>query len=132
MSLQKVGVFTDEAPTLRPGVYTPAIVANGFVFTSGVLGADPVTKKMVPGTVIDRFHQIMRNVGAILRQANSSLENVIEVTIFVTNILDADELSAPYKTYWGDLKPARTSVAVKELHYGSDIELKCVAMVKGS
>lgn len=55
MSLQKVGVFTDEAPTLRPGVYTPAIVANGFVFTSGVLGADPITKKMVLGTVIDRF-----------------------------------------------------------------------------
>jgi 2-iminobutanoate/2-iminopropanoate deaminase len=55
MSLKKVGVFTDEAPTLRPGVYTPAIVANGFVFTSGVLGADPITKKMVPGTVIDRF-----------------------------------------------------------------------------
>lgn len=55
MSFQKVGVFTDEAPTLRPGVYTPAIVANGFVFTSGVLGADPITKKIVEGTVIDRF-----------------------------------------------------------------------------
>lgn len=55
MSLKKVGVFTDDAPTLRPGVYTPAIIANGFVFTSGVLGADPATKKMVSGTVIDRF-----------------------------------------------------------------------------
>lgn len=55
MSSTKVGVFTDEAPTLRPGVYTPAIIANGFVFTSGILGADPVTKQMVEGTVIDRF-----------------------------------------------------------------------------
>lgn len=55
MSLKKVGVFTNDAPTLRPGVYTPAIIANGFVFTSGVLGADPITKKMVGGTVIDRF-----------------------------------------------------------------------------
>jgi enamine deaminase RidA (YjgF/YER057c/UK114 family) len=55
MPLKKIGVFTDAAPTLRPGVYTPAIIANGFVFTSGVLGADPITKQMVRGTVIDRF-----------------------------------------------------------------------------
>ncbi|EHK50812.1 uncharacterized protein TrAtP1_009177 [Trichoderma atroviride] len=132
MSLQKVGVFTDDAPTLRPGVYTPAIIANGFVFTSGVLGADPITKKMVHGTVIDRFHQIMRNVDAILKQAGSSLENVVEVTVFLTNIIDADDLSLAYRTYWGDLKPARTCVAVKELPYGSDIELKCIAVVTAS
>jgi enamine deaminase RidA (YjgF/YER057c/UK114 family) len=55
MSSNKIGVFTDKAPTLRPGVYTPAIIANGFIFMSGVLGADPVTKQMVEGTVVDRF-----------------------------------------------------------------------------
>lgn len=50
----------------------------------------------------------MRNVGVILKQAGSSLENVVEVTVFLTNIIDADDLSLPYKLYWGDLKPART------------------------
>ena len=55
MSSNKTGVWTDEAPVLRPGVYTPAIVANGFVFVSGVLGADPVTKELIEGTMIDRF-----------------------------------------------------------------------------
>lgn len=50
----------------------------------------------------------MKNLEAILQQANSGLEGVVEVTVFLTNILDADELSVPYKTYWGDLKPART------------------------
>ncbi|PON21912.1 hypothetical protein TGAM01_v209168 [Trichoderma gamsii] len=74
-------------------------------------------------------HQIMRNVEAILKQAGSSIENVVEVTVFLTNIIDADELSLAYKPYWGDLKPARTCVAVKELPYGSDIELKCIAVV---
>ncbi|KAH8879249.1 Endoribonuclease L-PSP [Thozetella sp. PMI_491] len=132
MSSAKVGVFTDEAPTLRPGVYTPAIIANGFVFTSGILGADPVTKHMVEGTVIDRFHQIMRNLTAVLKQAGSNLESVVEVTIFLTNILDADTLTPVYKSYWGTLKPARTCVAVKELPYSSDIELKCVAVLSNS
>ncbi|KAK7215371.1 hypothetical protein V2G26_003374 [Clonostachys chloroleuca] len=129
MCPNRVGVFTDKAPTLRPGVYTPAIVANGFVFTSGVLGADPTTRKMIEGTVVDRFHQIMRNLGVILVEAMSSLNDVVEVTVFLTNIADADVLSPAYKTYWGDLMPARTCIAVKELPYGSDIEIKCVAVL---
>jgi enamine deaminase RidA (YjgF/YER057c/UK114 family) len=54
-SSKRVGVWTDDAPVLRPGVYTPAIIANGFVFTSGVLGADPETKQMVSGPMLNRF-----------------------------------------------------------------------------
>ncbi|UNI24301.1 hypothetical protein JDV02_010057 [Purpureocillium takamizusanense] len=108
MTPNRVGVFTDRAPTLRPGVYTPAIVANGLVFTSGVLGADPVTKQMVKGTVIDRFHQIMRNLGAVLTEAGSSLNDVVGVDVFLTNIADADDLTPVYMEYWGDLMPTRT------------------------
>lgn len=55
MTPNKTGVFTEDAPTLRPGVYTPAIVANGLVFVSGVLGADPVTKEIIGGSMIDRY-----------------------------------------------------------------------------
>jgi enamine deaminase RidA (YjgF/YER057c/UK114 family) len=126
MSPSRVGVFADDAPVLRPGVYTPAIIANGFVFTSGVLGADPVTKKMVDGTMVDRFvstnvlsfvilltlaqHQIMRNLKQILEKAGSGIEHVVEVSVFLTDIDDADSLSPAYVQYWGDLMPARTYV----------------------
>ncbi|KAF5009934.1 hypothetical protein FDECE_3876 [Fusarium decemcellulare] len=129
MSSNKIGVHPDGVNPLRPGVYTPAIVANGFVFVSGVLGADPVTKKMVEGTMLDRFHQIMKNLKVILEAAGSSIEDAVEVNVFLTKISDSDVLSPAYKTYWGDLMPARTCVAVKELPYGSDIELKCVAVL---
>ncbi|KAH6693926.1 Endoribonuclease L-PSP/chorismate mutase-like protein [Plectosphaerella plurivora] len=128
MSSSRVGVFADNAPVLRPGVYTPAIIANGFVFTSGILGADPVTMKMVEGTMVDRFHQIMRNLKQILEKAGSGVEHVVEVTVFLTNMDDVDALTPEYLKYWGDLMPARTCVAVKQLPYGSDIEIKCVAV----
>ncbi|KAH7156046.1 Endoribonuclease L-PSP/chorismate mutase-like protein [Dactylonectria macrodidyma] len=128
MSSNRLGVFTDEAPVLRPGVYTPAIVANGFVFVSGVLGADPVTKRIIEGSMLDRFHQIMKNLKVVLDKAGSSVEDVVEVNVFLTNIDDADVLSPAYKQYWGALMPARTCVAVKDLPYGSDIEIKCVAI----
>ena len=89
----------------------------------------------------------MRNLNAVLTKAGSSLNDVVEVSVFLTDIADADELSPVYKTYWGDLMPARTyvlyliqstyleltcfpsCVAVKELPYGSDIEIKCVAVL---
>lgn len=50
----------------------------------------------------------MRNLDAVLTQARSSLTDVVEVSVFLTNILDADDLSPVYKTYWGQLMPART------------------------
>ncbi|KAH6877200.1 Endoribonuclease L-PSP/chorismate mutase-like protein [Thelonectria olida] len=128
----KIGVYTDDAPVLRPGVYTPAIVANGFVFVSGVLGADPMTKKMVEGTMTDRFHQIMKNLKAVLEKAGSSVEDAVEVNVFLVDIDDVDALSPVYKTYWGDLMPARTCVAVKALPYGSDIEIRCVAVLSNN
>ncbi|KAJ4079888.1 hypothetical protein NW760_015250 [Fusarium oxysporum] len=75
----------------------------------------------------------MKNLSAILQQAGSNIENAVDVTVFLDNIDNADILSAPYLTYWGEVKPARTCVAVKNLPYGSDIEIKCVAFVeKGS
>ncbi|KAH8179248.1 endoribonuclease l-PSP domain-containing protein [Sarocladium implicatum] len=128
MSAQKQPIYASDALVLRPGVYTPAIVANGLVFVSGILGADPVTKKMVEGTVVDRFHQIMRNLAAVLERAGSSVQSVVDVAVFLDNIDNADVLTPPYLEYWGDVKPARTCVAVKDLPYGSDVELKCVAL----
>lgn len=55
MSSQKQAIYCDKTQPLRPGVYTPAIVANGFVFVSGVLGSDPMTKEVISGTMVDRF-----------------------------------------------------------------------------
>ena len=55
-------------------------------------------------------HQIMKNLKAVLHRAGSSLEDVVEVNVFLTNIDDADLLSSAYKEYWGDLMPARTYV----------------------
>jgi enamine deaminase RidA (YjgF/YER057c/UK114 family) len=50
----------------------------------------------------------MKNLKVVLEKANSSLEEVVEVNVFLTNIDDADVLSPAYREYWGDLMPART------------------------
>ena len=56
-------------------------------------------------------HQIMRNLDAVLTEGGSSLNDVVEVSVFLTNIEDANDLTPEYIKYFGDLKPARTYVA---------------------
>ncbi|KAF2169953.1 hypothetical protein M409DRAFT_19568 [Zasmidium cellare ATCC 36951] len=56
------------------------------------------------------------------------MNDVVEVNVFLTNIEDSNDLTPEHIKYFGELKPARTAVAVKELPYGSDIEIKCVAV----
>ncbi|KAH8662423.1 Endoribonuclease L-PSP/chorismate mutase-like protein [Xylariales sp. PMI_506] len=127
---ERRAILTDKAPTPRP-VYSQAIVANGFVFVSGQLPKD-LSGKLVEGTVQDRAHQCIKNMGAILDAAGSSLENVLEVNIFLADMGDFAKVNEVYEQYFGQPKPARTCVAVKTLPENTDVEMKCVGLVKDS
>ncbi|KAF4992527.1 hypothetical protein FDECE_13684 [Fusarium decemcellulare] len=124
--MSKVPVYTDKAPKPRP-VYNQAIVANGFVFCSGQLPKD-INGKLVEGTVQDRTHQSIKNLSAVLEAAGSSLDKVVEVNVFLSDISDFHAMNEVYLQYFGDVKPSRTCVAVKTLPDFTDVEIKCVAL----
>ncbi|KAH7010188.1 Endoribonuclease L-PSP/chorismate mutase-like protein [Ilyonectria destructans] len=125
--MTKVAVFTDKAPKPRP-VYSQAIVANGFVFCSGQIPKD-LSGKIVEGTVEDRTHQCIANLKAVLEAAGSSLDDVVEVNVFLSDMGDFAKMNEVYEQYWGEVKPARTCVAVKTLPDHTDVEIKCVGIV---
>ena len=102
----KVPVFTDKAPKPR-AVYNQAIVANGFVFCSGQLPKD-LSGKIVPGTVADRTHQSIKNLQAVLEAAGSSLDHVVEVNVYLSDMKDFAAMNEVYMKYWGAVKPSRT------------------------
>lgn len=125
--MSKVAVFTDKAPKPRP-VYSQAIVANGFVFCSGQIPKD-LSGKIVEGTVQDRTvsgsrnagysangkhllpflqHQCIANLKAVLEAAGSSLDDVVEVNVFLSDMEDFAKMNEVYEQYWGEVKPART------------------------
>ncbi|KAJ4142764.1 hypothetical protein NW754_010204 [Fusarium falciforme] len=106
-----------------------AIIANGFVFTSGALAMDPQTGKIIDGDIEAHTHQIIRNLGAILEEAGSSINDVVEVNIFLSDLKYYAKMNEVYQNYWGEIKPARTCVAVKTLPLNADIEIKCVGVV---
>lgn len=106
MSQAKIPIYTANAPKPRP-VYNQAIVANGFVFCSGQLPKD-LSGQLVKGTVKDRTHQSIRNLQAVLEAAGSSLDHVVEVNVYLSNMDDFAAMNEVYEQYWGDIKPSRT------------------------
>ncbi|KAF5715805.1 endoribonuclease L-PSP [Fusarium globosum] len=127
--MTKTPVYTDKAPKPRP-IYNQAVVANGFVFCSGQLPKD-IDGQLVGGTVQDRTRQCIRNLQHVLEAAGSSLDDVVEVNVFLSDMKNFAQMNQVYGEYWGHVKPSRTCVAVKTLPEHTDVEIKCVGLVVG-
>ncbi|KJK86813.1 hypothetical protein H633G_09338 [Metarhizium anisopliae BRIP 53284] len=125
----KVAVSTDKAPKPLPGIYSQAIKANGMVFVSGAIALDAETGKLVDGDVQAHTHQCIKTLSAILEAAGSSIEKVVKVNVFLANMDDFAKMNEVYTTYWGDVKPCRTCVAVKTLPFNTDVEIECTALL---
>ncbi|CAG9981051.1 unnamed protein product [Clonostachys byssicola] len=128
MEARHQAVSTKEAPIPRAPLSQAIIHPNGMIFCSGALGQDPTTHRIVEGPIGDRTKQALKNLSAVLEAANSSLEHVIKVNIFMTSMSDISAVNQVYERFfvWNPL-PARTCVAVKELPNATDIEIEAVA-----
>ncbi|OJD36525.1 l-psp endoribonuclease family protein [Diplodia corticola] len=127
--MPKVATLTDKAPKPLPGIYSQAIVANGVVYCSGAVPMDPVTMKLIDGDVAAHTHQCIKNLTAILEASGTTIENVVKVNVFLANMDDFAAMNEVYMTYWGDVKPCRTCVAVKTLPLNTDVEIECIAVL---
>lgn len=112
------------------GHYSPAVAHNGLIFVSGQLPMNHQTGKVETGAIELQTELALRNVEAILKAANSDLNHVLSVTIYVSEIDDWDKVNEVYKRILGEHKPARAIVPVKDLHFGTKIEIQAIAAVK--
>ncbi|CAG9975123.1 unnamed protein product [Clonostachys byssicola] len=127
----RVAIETSRAPATKPELMSQGIVANGLVYTSGQVGKDPAKNdQLVEGPITARTHRCIQNLTAILEAGGSSIGDVIEVNIFLTDMAQYGEVNQIYQQYFGNLKPARTCVAVKTLPGNTDVEIKCIGIVR--
>src|SRR5687768_5514433 len=99
------------------------------LFTSGQISLDPATGNLVEGDFQAQARRVFQNLEAVLREGGSSFARVVKATVYLTDLGNFQALNSLYAEYFGDHKPARTTVGVKELPKGSLVEIDLVALV---
>ena len=124
MKLIKPDDFKDPA-----GHYSPAVISNGFVFVSGQVAADPETGEAIGGTVEQQTEICLRNLEQVLEAAESGLDRLVKVTIFISDEDHWGAVNEVYKRVLGDHKPARAIIPVGEFREPLLIEIEAIAEV---
>ena len=120
-------VATADAPKAI-GPYSQAVKANGLLFTSGQIALDPATGNLVEGSFEEQVHRVFRNLGAVLKEAGSGFDRVLKATVYVTDLANFQTLNTIYGEYFGDHKPARTTIQASGLPKGGAVEIDLIAL----
>ncbi len=126
--MEKEIISTPNAPQAI-GPYSQAVRVGSFVHTAGQIALDPETGQMVAGDVTAQAEQVMKNLTSVLAASGTSLDNVVKTTIFLRFIKDFGAVNEVYGQYFGEGKPARSTVAVSALPLKALVEIEVVALV---
>ena len=121
-------LHTNNAPAAI-GPYSQAVKVNGLIYTSGQI-ALTADGEMLENDIKKQTKQIFSNLQAILEDNDSSINQVIKVNIFLTNMNDFGIVNVLMAEVFGDHKPARSTVAVKTLPKNAMIEMDMIAVAK--
>ena len=119
-------VGTNEAPA-AVGPYSQAVEAGGFIFCSGSIPLDPETGEIVSDSVGEATERCLLNLQAVLRAAGAELSDIVQVTVYMTDLRRFEEMNAAYATLFPEDPPARVTVGVAALPKGAMIEIAAVA-----
>ena|SRR3989338_424382 len=123
----KEKIETEKAP--KAPMLSQAIVSNGFIFVSGQVHVTP-EGVLVNGSIEEKVHQIMKNIGAILDAGGMGFDDIVKATIYITDMAMGKKINEVYITYFKEPFPAREMVCVKELPLWADIEISVIAHAK--
>ena len=121
-------ITTEKAPSAI-GPYSQGIIANGFIFVAGQGGLVPGTKTPIEGGIQAQTRQTFENIKAILAAAGTSLENVVKMNVYLTDINDFAAMNEVYASFFAADPPARTTVQVAKLPLGLIVEIEATALV---
>jgi len=124
----KQEVKTDKAPKAI-GPYSQGIIANGLVFCSGQIAFDPASGELNTGPIEEQARLVLKNIGAVLRAAGSSFDQVVKTTIFLQDMNDFNKLNEVYAEFFKSPFPARATVQVARLPRDARVEIEAIALV---
>ncbi|MBC7722442.1 MAG: RidA family protein [Pedobacter sp.] len=121
-------INTPKAPA-PIGPYNQAVKAGNWVFISGQVAIIPETGEVITSGIKDEAVQVMKNLQAILTEANINFENIVKTTIFLSDMSLFADVNEIYGSYFNANYPARETVAVKGLPKNVNVEISMIAVV---
>ena len=123
-------IHTDDAPAAI-GPYSQAIALSlgdhELLFLAGQIPLVPSTGELVDGPIEEQVTQVMKNLQAVLQEAGSGFDRVVKTTIFLQSMEDFAAVNEVYGRYFGEVPPARATVAARGLPKGVRVEIEAVA-----
>ena len=110
------------------GPYSQGILTGDTLYSSGQIAIDPKTGRLISGTIVEQTERVLDNLGAILKAAGMSYENVVQCTLFLADMSEYATVNEVYSRYFDEAPPVRETVSVVGLPRGALIEISCVAV----
>lgn len=108
--------------------YSPGLRANGFVFLSGQIPADPKTGELVTGDIQAQCARVLENLKIVLEAAGLTLAHLVKTTVFLKDMNNFAKMNETYGSFFPSTPPARTTVEVARLPRDVGIEIEGIAV----
>jgi 2-iminobutanoate/2-iminopropanoate deaminase len=121
-------IFTEKAPA-PIGPYNQAVLVGNTLYTSGQIAIDPATNELVLDNIEDETKLVMENLKAVIEAAEMTFENVVKVSIFISDMGNFAKINGVYGSYFNEATaPARETVQVACLPKNLNVEISAVAI----
>ena len=128
MAIRKID--TNQAPAAI-GPYSQAVAVDGWLWVSGQIPLDPESGELVSGDIAAATRRVLDNLTAVLRAGGAGLNDVVRVTIYLTDLARFQAVNEIYAEYFDENPPARACVEVSGLPKGVEVEMDAVARLRG-
>jgi len=123
--LSKKTIHTDDAPQAI-GTYSQGVQTGSLLFISGQIPLDPATMEIVDGDFEARARRVFENLKAVAVAADASLDQVVKLTIYLTDLDNFATVNAVMAEYFEEPYPARAALGVASLPKGTDVEAEAI------
>lgn len=128
--MSRITIHTDKAPQAI-GTYSQAVRVGETVYLSGQIALDPASMQMVQDSIETEIHQVFMNLRAVCEAAGGSLNDVVKLNVFLTDLSNFAIVNSIMAEYFEQPYPARAAVGVAELPRGARVEADGVMVLGG-
>jgi 2-iminobutanoate/2-iminopropanoate deaminase len=119
-------IYSENAPKAI-GPYCHAIHSGNLIFCSGQTPLNPETMAIEGINITEQTTVVLNNLESVLKAAGCNRNQIIKTSVFLKNFADFEKMNKAYEAFFGDHKPARTTVEVSRLPKEALVEIECIA-----